>query len=233
MNQIFCCALSEFFLPLQLLMKRIQTITVDSTGAETHLCMLGSNYKTDKSPYNDAGHRHPYTAVYSLFLSRFRLQPVRFVEIGIAGGNSILLWRTYFTHHDTHIFGFDRDKNFIQNILNYGLPGVSAGEMDVYEEDSIRKGFQATGGDLDVILDDSSHGLVDQIRIIKQAIPFLKPGGLIIIEDIFRDTPEERYEEALADVLDKFSMAMFVVTEHERRYSPGWNNDKLLFLVKK
>jgi predicted O-methyltransferase YrrM len=195
--------------------------------------MLGSNYKTDKSPYNDAGHRHPYTAVYSLFFSRFQFQPVKFVEIGIAGGNSILLWRTYFTHKDTHIFGFDRDKNFIQNTLNFGLPGVSVGEMDVYEEESIRRGLEATGGDLDVILDDSSHGLVDQLRIIKQAIPFLKPGGLIIIEDIFRDTPEQRYEEGLADVLDQFSMAMFVVTEHERRYSPGWNNDKLLFLVKK
>jgi predicted O-methyltransferase YrrM len=105
--------------------------------------------------------------------------------------------------------------------------------MDVGEEESIRRGLGATGGDLDVILDDSSHGVDDQIRIIKQAIPFLRPGGVIIIEDIFRDTPEERYEEGLADVLDQFSMAMFVVTEHERRYSPGWNNDKLLFLVKK
>ena len=214
-------------------MKKIQSITVDSTGAETHLCMLGSNYKTDKSPYNDAGHRHPYTAVYSLFFSRFRFQPVRFVEIGIAGGNSILLWRTYFTHKDTHIFGFDRDKNFLENTLNFGLPGVSVGEMDVYEEDSIRKGLEATGGNLDVLLDDSSHGLVDQIRIIKQGLPFVKPGGLIVIEDIFRDTPEEKYEEGLADVLDQFSLAMFVTTEHERRYSPGWNNDKLLFLVKK
>jgi len=186
-----------YFLPLQILMKRIQSITVDSTAAVTHLCTLGSNYKTDKSPYNDAGHRHPYTAVYSLFLSKFRFQPVRFVEIGIAGGNSILLWRTYFTHIDTHIFGFDRDKNFIQNTLNYGLPGVSVGEMDVYEEQSIRRGFEATGGDLDVILDDSSHGLVDQVRIIKQAIPFLKPGGLIIIEDIFVILPKRDMKKDL------------------------------------
>jgi hypothetical protein len=145
----------------------------------------------------------------------------------------MLLWRTYFTHKDTHIFGFDRDKNFLQNTLNFGLPGISVGEMDVYEEESIRKGLEATGGELDVLLDDSSHGLVDQVRIIKQGLPFIKSGGLIVIEDIFRDTPDEKYEEALADVLDQFSMAMFVVTEHERRFSPGWNNDKLLFLVKK
>jgi len=215
------------------LMKKIQSITVDSTAAETQLCTLGANYCADKSPYNTAGHRHPYTAVYTLFFSRFRCQPVRFVEIGIAGGASMLLWRTYFTHKDTHIFGFDRDKNFLQNTLNFGLYGISVGEMDVYEEDSIRKGLEATGGNLDVLLDDSSHGLVDQVRIIKQGLPFVKPGGLIVIEDIFRDTPDEKYEEALADVLDQFSMAMFVVTEHEKRYSPGWNNDKLLFLVKK
>ena len=233
MNQIFCRALSEFFLPFQLLMKRIQTITVDSTGAETHLCRLGSNYKTDKSPYNDAGHRHPYTAVYSLFLSRFRFQPVRFVEIGIAGANSILMWRTYFTHKDTWIFGFDRDTNFIEHMLSFGLPGILGGEMDVYKEESIRKGLAATGGDLDILLDDSIHSVEEQIRVIKVGLPFVKSGGLIIIEDIFRDTPEERYETGLADVLDEFSLVMFVMTEHENKYSPGWNNDKLLFLVKK
>ena len=108
-------------------MGRIQSITVDSSKAETHLCYLGGINKTDKSPYNDAGHRHPYTAVYSLFLSRFRFQPVRFVEIGIAGGNSILMWRTYFTHKDSWIFGFDRDTNFIQHMLSFGLPGVLGG----------------------------------------------------------------------------------------------------------
>jgi len=232
-NQIFDRALSEFFFAIEPLMKKIQSITVDSTAAETQLCTLGANYCADKSPYNNAGHRHPYTAVYTLFFSRFRCQPIRFVEIGIAGGASMLLWRTYFTHKDTHIFGFDRDKNFLQNTLNFGLPGISVGEMDVYEEESIRKGLEATGGELDVLLDDSSHGLVDQVRIIKQGLPFIKSGGLIVIEDIFRDTPDEKYEEALADVLDQFSMAMFVVTEHERRFSPGWNNDKLLFLVKK
>jgi len=232
-NQIFDRVLSEFFFAFESLMKKIQSITVDSTAAETHLCTLAANYSADKSPYNNAGHRHPYTAVYSLFFSRFRFLPVRFVEIGIAGGASMLTWRTYFTHKDTHIFGFDRDKNFLQHTLNFGLPGISVGEMDVYEEESIRKGLAATGGELDVLLDDSSHGLVDQVRIIKQGLPFVKSGGLIVIEDIFRDTPEEKYEEALADVLDQFSLAMFVVTEHERRFSPGWNNDKLLFLVKK
>jgi hypothetical protein len=231
--KFFARALSEFFFTLGYLMGRIQSITVDSSKAETHLCYLGGVNKTDKSPYNDAGHRHPYTAVYSLFLSRFRFQPVRFVEIGIAGGNSILMWRTYFTHKDTWIFGFDRDTNFIQHMLSFGLPGVLGGEMDVYKEESIRKGLAATGGDLDILLDDSIHTVEEQIRVIKVGLPFVKSGGLIIIEDIFRDTPEERYETGLADVLDEFSLVMFVTTEHENKYSPGWNNDKLLFLVKK
>jgi len=233
LNQIFGCALFEFFFAIEPLMKRIQSITVDSSAAETHLCTLGGTYGTDKSPYNGAGHRHPYTAVYSLFFSRFRFQPVKFVEVGIAGGASMLLWRTYFTHKDTHIFGFDRDKNFLQHTLNFGLPGLSVGEMDVCNEESIRNGLESTGGELDILLDDSIHAVDEQIRLIKVGLPFVKPGGLIVIEDIFRDTPEERYEQGLADVLDQFSMAIFVVTEHEKRYSPGWNNDKLLFLVKK
>jgi hypothetical protein len=60
----------------------------------------------------------------------------------------------------------------------------------------------------------------------------LKPGGILIIEDIFRDTPEERYAMELQDILDKISFICFYTTEHANRYSPGWNNDKLLYLVK-
>jgi hypothetical protein len=36
------------------------------------------------------------------------------------------------------------------------------------------------------------------------------------------------HHEHILELLDTF-----IVTEHENRYSPGWNNDKLLVLIKK
>jgi hypothetical protein len=64
------------------------------------------------------------------------------------------------------------------------------------------------------------------------AFPLLKQGGLLIVEDIFRSTPEDEYAREIKDVLEKCSASYFVMCEHKDRWSPGWDNDKLLVLVK-
>lgn len=212
---------------------KIPSITIDSSDSITSLCELGATFGTDKSPYNPRGHRHPYTSVYTMLLGRFRYQPCRFVEIGIAGGASVLMWKAYFEHTNTKIFVFDRDEGFIENANNFHLPDVYALPMDVTQESSIQQGLQKIGGDLDVLLDDSTHGILEQIKIIKAGLPFVKPGGMIIIEDIFRRVSNEDYEKALEDVADQFSVIMFIVTEHKHKHSPDWDNDKLLVLIKK
>jgi predicted O-methyltransferase YrrM len=210
---------------------KIPSMTIDSTNTTSALCELGASCSVDKSPYNQHGHRHPYTAVYNMLLGRFRYQPCRFVEIGIAGGNSIVMWRYYFQL--ARIFAFDRDLNFIEHLKQIQLPEVYANEMDVYHEESIRQGFAKVGGDLDVILDDSTHGLPEQVKIIKVGLEFLKPGGMILIEDVFHRIPNEDYEKALEDIQDQCSVITFIVTEHKDKYSPGWDNDKILLVIKK
>jgi predicted O-methyltransferase YrrM len=212
---------------------KIPSMTIDSTETESYLCQLGARFNADKSPYNTAGHRHPYTAVYNMLFGRFRFQPCRFVEIGIAGGASILMWRHYFLNVLTRIYGFDRDLDFIEHLNLIQLPDVYANEMDVYHEESIREGLRKIGGDLDIILDDSTHGLPEQVKIIKVGLEFLKPGGMILIEDIFHRIPNEDYEKALEDIEDQCSVITFINTEHRNKYSPGWDNDKLLLVVKK
>ena len=52
----------------------------------------------------------------------------------------------------------------------------------------------------------------------------------MIIEDIFRAIPAERFEEALDLVSDKVSKALLVQPEHKFRFSPGWENDRILFI---
>jgi cephalosporin hydroxylase len=212
---------------------KIQHITIDSSSSKTELCELGQRFFADKSPYNEKGHRHPYTSVYNLLLAKYKYQPVRFVEIGIAGGSSLCMWAHYFLNTGRRLFFFDRDKNFVDNGNAFRIPDVFCLEMDVTQEESICAGLQKIGGDLDVILDDSTHGIPEQVKIIKKGLPFLKSGGMFIIEDIFRRYKEEDYQKELDDVLDQFSMATFITCEHTNKYSPDWDNDKLLILVKK
>jgi hypothetical protein len=54
----------------------------------------------------------------------------------------------------------------------------------------------------------------------------------MIVEDVYRRIPESDFEQHLDEILKECSNAYFVVCNHEERYSPGWNNDKILVLVK-
>jgi hypothetical protein len=84
----------------------------------------------------------------------------------------------------------------------------------------------------DIIIEDSTHQIDDQIRVCKFAHNFLVSGGILIVEDIFRNVSESIYSELLSTFSDYYSSATFVITEHELKYSPGWDNDKLLILFR-
>ena len=208
----------------------ISRIVIDSTDAKTELCELGKACGTDKSPYNTVRHRHPYTAVYSMLLASLKNMPILFAEIGVATGNSAILWDLYFTNPDTRIRMFDRDESFLDNARNMTCSRCSYGLMDVSVDGDVARGLG--DGLYDVIIDDSSHEHGHQIRIIKEAWPRLKSGGILIVEDIFRSTAEKEYSDAIPEILSGAAAAYFVVCEHAARWSPGWDNDKLLVLVK-
>ena len=159
--------------------------------------------------------------------------PVHFAEIGIALGNSALMWDRYFRHDAAHIHMFDRDANFCEHADGITGNRLTVGLMDVGVDGDVRRALaEASAAPYDVIIDDSSHEHGHQIRIIKEAFPLLRQGGLLIVEDIFRATAESEYTRELGDVLPLCSTAYFVLCEHKDRWSPGWDNDKMLVLVK-
>ena len=222
--------------------KRLQHIVMDSTGAYTELCHLGKLCGIDKSPYNETegGHRHPYSAVYSTLFAPLKNKPIMFAEIGVAGGGSVVMWWNYFKN--ARLSFFDRDQNFLNNVTNMVFPRNRPymGLVDVRVDGDVGRAIMEaciaanTDGPpmFDVILDDSSHDYPDQIRIIKESWPHIKSGGYMIVEDVYRSIPEADFERDLESVLPECAEAYFVVCNHEERYSPGWNNDKILVLVK-
>jgi len=208
----------------------IGTIVIDSSSIQSDLCVVGRACGTDKSPYNTVAHRHPYTAVYSMLFATLKSKPVRFAEIGVAMGSSAILWDIYFPNSDARIYMFDRDQALLDRAAGITGSRVKYGLMDVEKDGDIRR---ALGEDAyDVIIDDSSHNHGDQIRIIHEAFPLLKSGGMLIIEDVFRSIPDEEYAKPLKEIILKCSNAYFILCEHKNRWSPGWDNDRLLVLVK-
>lgn len=216
-----------------LLTHSMNSITIDSTGCRSDLCLYCAESGTDKSPYGVGGHRHPYTAPYSLLFEPLRKKPIKFAEIGVFRGASLLAWRRFFT--SARIFGFDNDINNLNIIARNQWPQVYLDVMDAGQASSIHSTLQkyvADGELFDVILDDASHNPADQVQVIRTALQFLKQGGLLIVEDIFRERPTQPYEEVFAEIRHLVSFHTFIVCDHENRYSPGWNNDKLLVFVR-
>lgn len=216
-------------------MSIIPRLVIDSTAAPTELCMIGHETGTDKTPYNLHGHRHPYTAVYSLLFARYKHQPVRFAEIGVAMGASTELWSKYFRHPSAKLAAFDCDEKLLQQVqARVSDTRLELGQMDVSVDNSVREALKQVGrGEkYDIIIDDSSHNHEHQIRIIKESFPLLNSGGMLIIEDIFRATAEEDYEKHILEELGACAEAFFIDCEHRNKWSPGWDNDKLLILIK-
>jgi hypothetical protein len=56
---------------------------------------------------------------------------------------------------------------------------------------------------------------------------------MLIIEDIFKSADEDFYRKELSHLTDEFYSATFIEANHINNFSPGWDNDKLLLLIKR
>ena len=208
----------------------IDVLKIESTEYSTKLCALGKKYLTDKSPINLKGHRHPYTAVYDLLFNNFQNEKFNYAEIGILNNASIKMFRKYFKK--ANLYGFEFNKKFIKKAKKDNLKNTYYREIDVKNEKKIFNAFKKTKKKFKIIIEDSTHEFDDQIRVIKNITNFLEPGGYLIIEDIFHEPKnlEKKYYESIKKYEHLFEKIYFIECNHINKYSPGWNNDKLLIM---
>jgi SAM-dependent methyltransferase len=214
----------------------VYTLNIDYKQMASGLCLIGSKYDTDKSclrkNVTNERHCHPYTVFYNSFFKKQRCEKLKIAEIGILDGASLLMWREYF--NNSEIFGFEYNNDLINKFKHkFNNSNITLSNINVNSESNIYNSFKNINQQYDIIIDDSTHQFEDQIRVIKNVHSFLKPGGVLIIEDIFKKYNENSYIEQLTDVLDLFQDYFFVTLDHARKNSSGWDNDKLFILIKK
>jgi cephalosporin hydroxylase len=121
---------------------------------------------------------HHYIPLYDKYFSRFRGQPIRFLEIGVSEGGSLEMWRKYFGSAAV-IYGIDIDPNCKK--LEGDSFQVRIGSQD---EPSFLSSVIHEMGGVDVVLDDGSHKMAHIISSLKFLYPKLSEGGLYFIEDL-------------------------------------------------
>lgn len=130
-------------------------------------------------------HRYPthkgpnYYRVYEQKFSQIKDQPVRLLELGVAKGGSLEVWRDYFPQGT--IVGLDQSPPPMRDPSGriHQYQGL---QQDIALLDEIGKNHAPEG--FDIIIDDASHiAEYSRISFWHLLAHHLKPRGLYIIED--------------------------------------------------
>ena|SRR5215469_1642925 len=119
-----------------------------------------------------------YFDIYDRHFERFRGKEVHILEIGIYSGGSLEMWRDYFGPK-AHIYGMDIEPD----CREYERHGVKIFIGD-QEDRKFWKNFRQQVPALDIVVDDGGHSPDQQTVTLEELLPFIRPGGVYMCEDI-------------------------------------------------
>jgi SAM-dependent methyltransferase len=215
-------------------MSKVNKFFLQCFSSKTELCEIAAKYESDKSPYNYGGikYRHSYTPFYSMLFSNFRENEIIIGEVGILYNASIKAWREYFPNAE--IYAWDGSYASIDSAKRDNLKNVHYDYMHTGYEESITDAFSKIEVKFDVLIDDASHLFWDQIRFIRRCSNYLKPGGILIIEDINEDYSESDYIAEINRYGHEryYNDISFVEFDHSNKEIEDHHNDKIIYMTK-
>lgn len=136
---------------------------------------INEKYGSDKLKWN---------AIYDELLGPRRFEIKDVLEIGIYHGQSIMMWLDYFPN--AKVYGIDNNSLGDRCVEKYVDPLVGP-RFEYWIGDGAEKAFLARvigGKTFDLVIDDASHKVVDQIASFAFFRDKIKPGGYYVCEDI-------------------------------------------------
>ena len=131
---------------------------------------LALKHGTDK-----ASAIHNYTRYYEQYFEPLRDKPLRILEIGIATGASLRMWREYFPNAE--IIGLDKDEAYMTKEGVITIKGDQSNKRHLLQVAELYTPF-------DIIIDDGSHINKDLLLTFETLFVALKSGGLYVAEDL-------------------------------------------------
>ncbi len=154
-----------------------------------HLAGLFRQFGSDKST------AHDYHVLYSSILDPMTAKAM--LEIGLGTNNvrlpsnmgrggrpgaSLRAFRDYLPA--ARIYGADVDANIL-----FDDDRIESFAVDATDSESLKRLFEEVGQDLDLVIDDSLHSPIANLRVLSTALSRLRKEGWLVIEDI---GPEKR-----------------------------------------
>jgi hypothetical protein len=145
------------------------------------LLEIYNNHK--KGDWPDKNSVHSYIPIYEEILAPYRYTAKNILEIGLMSGESLRMWTDYFSGK---VYGMDCSETPIDGLADL-RPIIAEGKHNVCIGDAgsatdIEKFF--SGIKFDVIIEDSTHNIEDQLRMYAVLKPYLNKNSLYIVEDV-------------------------------------------------
>lgn len=133
---------------------------------------ISLKYKSDKGNIY-----HGYLDLYERYFSNYRNNLNTFLEIGLWEGESIRMWREYFTTGS--LVGAD-----ILDLSYIVLPDTQIHVCDQSDRVQLKNLVDNSFSKFDIIIDDGGHWQHQQQITLGFMFQYLVPGGIFVIEDL-------------------------------------------------
>ena len=148
---------------------------------------LAAHFRAAARP---AGKWSHYFDVYERLLGPYRGRSLTLVEVGVDDGGSLMGWRSYFGSR-ARIIGIDIDP---------AARRFESGGFEILIGDQADPAFWAQQlarvGPIDILIDDGGHSSAQQIITVACALPHVRDGGLIVVEDTHTAYMPKQYPAA-------------------------------------
>lgn len=166
-----------------------------------------SKYETDK--VNGHTYGDSYEDIFSWFERDGKLN---ILEVGTQKGGSLLAWKDYFPN--STVTGID--------IKDYRKPEYISNQIKYIFEDVKNVTLNSL---YDIIIDDGSHFLHDVEYVVTNFTKYLKPNGVMVIEDAQQP---DRWVKFIRSILDH----SYRVSTRDLRVETG-TGDNFLIVIEK
>jgi predicted O-methyltransferase YrrM len=165
-------------------LKKKIDIDKDQFNNNIKLDELFSFYKTDKANYIKSTkiYGHGYAEFYERHFSNLRDKKLNILEIGSYSGSSAAAFVKYFKNSNIYCLDINLTK-FIYKSKNIHPFGLDISNKRMIEKFLNKIGFFENIKNFDIIIDDGSHILSDQLKAIDYFFKYLNKDGYYVIED--------------------------------------------------
>lgn len=123
--------------------------------------------------------KHYYTRWFNYFFSDIRNDDLNILEIGVADGRSLKMWKNYFVN--SNIYGIEKNPVVINKKLVAGCKIFIGDQSDI---NFLKKVCKKAIEGFDIIIDDGSHITAHQVKTFKYMFKKMNTGGIYVIEDL-------------------------------------------------